>query len=190
MITGTLALLIFDRNLILMLYPVITCIWSISVSQKCESLWPGRKSLRQKNLKKMAKTFTSGNRPTSTKFSINYQTKNQNYPYWITGLEKLVYLPGKWPDCIFLHLLIQSFWVPCEAKISVKKNPTIWSWDLCIRICPECRILYHLPQSFWGSWASPSCKDHLASEVGVGLIWQPNKFWDNLHFDLGCPNDY
>jgi hypothetical protein len=26
-------------------------------------------------------TFTSGNRPTSTKFSINYQTKNQNYPY-------------------------------------------------------------------------------------------------------------
>jgi hypothetical protein len=123
MITGTLALLIFDRNLILMLYPVITFIWSISVSQKCESLWPGRKSLRQKNLKKMAKTFTSGNRPTSTKFSINYQTKNQNYPYWITGLEKLVYLPGKWPDCIFLHLLIQSFWVPCEAKISVKKTP-------------------------------------------------------------------
>jgi hypothetical protein len=35
----------------------------------------------KKNLKKIAKTFTSGNRPTSTKFSINYQTKNQNYPY-------------------------------------------------------------------------------------------------------------
>jgi hypothetical protein len=25
------------------------------------------------------------------------------------------------------------------------KNPTIWSWDLCARICPECRILHHLP---------------------------------------------
>jgi hypothetical protein len=76
------------------LYSVITCILSISVSQKCGSLWPGWRSLRQKNLKKIAKTFTSGNRPTSTKFSINYQTKNQNYPYWITGLEKLVYVPG------------------------------------------------------------------------------------------------
>jgi hypothetical protein len=29
-------------------------------------------------------TFTSGNRP----------TKNQNYPYRITGSEKLVYVPG------------------------------------------------------------------------------------------------
>jgi hypothetical protein len=30
----------------------------------------------------------------------------------------------KWPDCIFLHLLIQSFWVnvTCQANISVKKN--------------------------------------------------------------------
>jgi hypothetical protein len=35
----------------------------------------------KKNLKKIAKTFTSGNGPTSTKFSINYQTKNLNYPY-------------------------------------------------------------------------------------------------------------
>jgi hypothetical protein len=34
-----------------------------------------------KKLKKIAKTFTSGNRPTSTTFTINYQTKNQNYPY-------------------------------------------------------------------------------------------------------------
>jgi hypothetical protein len=30
----------------------------------------------------------------------------------------------KWPDCIFLHLLIQSFWVPCElsSKNFSKKN--------------------------------------------------------------------
>ena len=30
----------------------------------------------------------------------------------------------KWPDCIFLHLLIQSFWVSCDlsSKISVKKT--------------------------------------------------------------------
>jgi hypothetical protein len=24
--------------------------------------------------------------------------------------------PRKWPDCIFLHLLIQSFWVPCDLS--------------------------------------------------------------------------
>jgi hypothetical protein len=58
-----LALLIFDRNLIPMPYPVITRILSISVSQKCGSLWPGRRSLWQKNIKKIAKAFTSGNRP-------------------------------------------------------------------------------------------------------------------------------
>ena len=83
-IIGTLALLIFDRNLILMPFPVITHILSISVSQTCGSLWPGL----------LIFTFTSGNRPTSTKISTNYQAKNQNYPYWITGLEKLVYVPG------------------------------------------------------------------------------------------------
>jgi len=51
-------------------YLVITHILSISVSQKCGSLWPGRRSLWQKYLKKIAKTFTPGNRSTSTKFSI------------------------------------------------------------------------------------------------------------------------
>jgi hypothetical protein len=34
----------------------------------------------KKSKKRLPKTFTSGNRPTSTKFSINYQTKNLNYP--------------------------------------------------------------------------------------------------------------
>jgi hypothetical protein len=153
-----LALLIFDRNLILMPYLVITRILSISVAQKCGSLWPGRKSLRQKkNLKKIAKTFTSGNGPTSTKFSINYQTKNLNYPYWITRLEKLVYVPRNDQIAYFLHLLIQSFWVPCDlsSKNFSKKTPTIWSWDLCATICPECRILHHLPQSLWGPLKTP-----------------------------------
>ena len=79
----------------------------------------GAKEPPAKNLQKIAKTFTTGNRPTRTKFFINYQTKNQNYPYWITGSEK-------WPNCIFLHLLlIQSFWVPCDlsSKNFSKKNP-------------------------------------------------------------------
>ena len=58
-IIRTLALLIFDRNLIPMLFPVITRIFSIFVSQTCGSLWPGRKSLRQKNLIKIAKRSTS-----------------------------------------------------------------------------------------------------------------------------------
>ena len=54
-----MALLIFDRNLIPMLFLVITRIFSIFVSQTCGSLWPGRKSLRQKNLIKIAKRSTS-----------------------------------------------------------------------------------------------------------------------------------
>jgi hypothetical protein len=40
--------------------------------------------------------------------------------------------PRKWPDCTFLHLLIQSFWVPCQAKISVKKP-----YYLKLRFVPE-----------------------------------------------------
>ena len=95
-----------------------------------KSLWPGRKSLRQKNLKKIAKTFTSGNRPTSTTFSINYQTKNQKLSLLNNRFRKAGLCARKWPDCIFLHLLIQSFWVPCDllSKHFSKKKP-IWSWD-------------------------------------------------------------
>ena len=128
-----MALLIFDRNLIPMPYPVITHILSISVSQKCGSLWPGRRSLRQKNLKKIAKTFTSGNRPTSTKFSINYQTKNQNYPYWITGSEKLVYVPGNGQIAYFCTFQSRASGclVTCQANISVKQTYYLKLRSMC-----------------------------------------------------------
>ena len=128
-----MALLIFFRNLIPMPYPVITHILSISVSQKCGSLWPGRRSLRQKNLIKIAKTFTSGNRPTSTKFSINYQIKNQNYPYWITGSEKLVYVPGNGQIAYFAPFnpeLLGALWL-VKQIFSVKQTYYLKLRSMC-----------------------------------------------------------
>ena len=133
-IIGTLALLIFDRNLIPMPFPVITRILSISISQTCGSLWPRRR---------------------------------------------------KWPDCIFLHLLIQSFWVPCQAKISVKKT-----YYLKLRfMCQDMPRMQDFAP-FTPELLTPSRKDHLVSEGFAGLIGQPNNFLDNLNFELGCPNDY
>jgi hypothetical protein len=82
-----LALLIFDRNLIPMPFPVITRILSISVSQACGSLWPGRKSLRKKK----------SNKDCQKEYELHRKSQ-------------------KWPDCIFLHLLMQSFWVPCDLS--------------------------------------------------------------------------
>ena len=52
LIIGTLALLIFDRNLIPMPFPIITHILSTSVSQTCVSLWPGPKEPPAKKSKK------------------------------------------------------------------------------------------------------------------------------------------
>ena len=176
MITGTLALLIFDRNLILMLYPVITCIWSISVSQKCESLWPGRsRSLRQKNLKIIAKTFTSGNKPTSTKLSINYQTKNQNYPYWITGLEKLVYAP-------FNPKLLGALWLVKEI-FQLKK--TYLKLRFMCQDMPRMQDFSPFTPELLGAFRPPAVRTtSQASWASLlcGLDWTTKQFFEQPKF--------
>jgi hypothetical protein len=157
-----LALLIFDRNLILMPFPFITCILSISISQTCGSLWPGRRSLRQKNLKKIAKRSTS---------SIEH-----------CGNGQIAY---------FLHLLIQSFWVPCDLS---SKNFSKKIYYLKLRfMCqdmPRMQDFAPFTTELLGAISgplSPGHKDYLASEVGKSA----SRAWlDNLNFDLGCPNDY
>jgi hypothetical protein len=148
-----LALLIFDRNLMPMPYPVITRILSISVSQTCGSLWPGWKSLRQKKSKKDCQK----------EYELHRKLR-------------------KWPDCIFLHLLIQSFWVPCDLS---SKNFSKKTYYLKLRFM--CQDMPRM-QDF-----APFTPELLGALSGPRLQGPPRKkrVWlDNLNFDLGCPNDY
>jgi hypothetical protein len=58
----------------------------------------------------------------------------------------------KWSDCIFLHLLIQSFWVLCDlsSKDFRKKNPLYEAEIYVPGYAQKAGFLHHLPQSFWG----------------------------------------
>ena len=68
----------------------------------------------------------------------------------------------KWPDCIFFHLLIQSFWVPCDlsSKNFSKKN---------LLFEAEIYVLGYAQNAGF-------C-------IEVGKTGQPNNFLDNLNFD-------
>ena len=155
-----MALLIFDRNLIPMPFPVITRILSISVSQACGSLWPGRKSLRKKK----------SNKDCQKEYELHRKSQ-------------------KWPDCIFLHLLMQSFWVPCDlsSKHFSNKNLLFEAEIYVPEYAHNAWFCTIYPRASGGLEPTPGRKDHLASEV-----YKPtSRAWlDNLTFDLGCSNDY
>ena len=151
-----MALLIFDQNPISMPFPVITRILSISVSQTCGSLWPGRRSLRQKNLKKDCQK----------EYELHRKLR-------------------KWPDCIFLHLLIQSFWVPCDlsSKNFNIKNLLFEAEIYVPGYAQNAGFCTIYPRASGGLERplTPSRKEHLASEVRMSalLAWLDNQaiFW-------------
>jgi hypothetical protein len=77
--------------------------------------------------------------------------------------------PRKWPDCIFLHLLIQSFWVPCDmsSKNFSKKKTLLFEAEIYVLGYAQnagfCTIY---PRVSGGLQRPPGCMDHLSSEVG------------------------
>jgi hypothetical protein len=144
-----LALLIFDRNLMPMPYPVITRILSISVSQTCGSLWPGWKSLRQKKSKKDCQK----------EYELHRKLR-------------------KWPDCIFLHLLIQSFWVPCDlsSKNFSTKNLLFEAEIYVSGYAQNAGFCTIYPRASWGLERPQAAR---TTSQEAGLIGQP-KFWFRL----------
>ena len=76
--------------------------------------------------------------------------------------------PRKWPDCIFLHLLIQSFWVPCDlsSKNFSKTNLYLKLRFMCQDMPRMQDFAPFTPELLRALGAPPGRKDHLVSEVG------------------------
>ena len=98
----------------------------------------------------------------------------------------------KWPDCIFLHLLIQSFWVPCDlsSKNFSKKNPYYLKLRFMYQDMPRMQDFAPFTPELLGALNDTPAIRTTSQARWAGLIGQPNNFLDNLNFDLGCPNDY
>jgi hypothetical protein len=97
----------------------------------------------------------------------------------------------KWPDCIFLHLLIQSFWVPCElsSKNFSKKNLLFEAEIYMPGYAQNAGFCTIYPRASGGALSgplTPGRKDHLAWRGGqtcfAGLIGQPNNFFGQPKF--------
>ena len=75
----------------------------------------------------------------------------------------------KWPDCIFLHLLIQSFWVPCDLSSKNFSKKNLFETEIYVPGYAQnagfCTIY---PRASGG--LEPGRKDHLASEVGKSAL--------------------
>jgi hypothetical protein len=86
----------------------------------------------------------------------------------------------KWPDCIFLHLLIQSFCVPCDlSSKNFSKKTLLFEAEIYV---PG----YAHNAGFCTIY--PRGSGGLQRPLAVRTTLQA--WLDNLNFDLGCPNDY
>ena len=94
---------------------------------------------------------------------------------WIFPFRPLLFLrKGSQNAGFCAHNFFVPFWLKLCSNplIKVKMNDGLekrngqnrkeillsFLWRQCnssLRKCPECRILHHLPQSFWGPWAAP-----------------------------------
>jgi hypothetical protein len=76
----------------------------------------------------------------------------------------------------------------CQATISVKKTYYLRLRFMCQDISRMQDFAPFTPELL-GALSATAVRTTSQARF-TGLIVQPNNFWDNLNFDLGCPNDY
>ena len=119
----------------------------------------------------------------------------QNFPFTIkpklsfilnNRFRKAGLCARKWPDCIFLHLLIQSFWVnvTCQAKISVKKTLLFEAEIYVPGYAQNAGFCTIYPRASGGlqwppdPWSSGPPRKRGGQARFAALIGQPNTFLD------------